>query len=111
MRGSATVLSALAVDGVVAVKEGIDVLSGQGHGLSERLGEVHGPGDVLAHHRRLDGIPCGAADREDAVVSHQHRRRSVLGQQLDDPAADLVVPDPGERPDRDLARRTRPPSR
>ena len=44
----------------------------------------------------------GAADGEDAVIAHQHRRRSMPGEQLDDPAADLLVADPGERPDRDL---------
>ena len=38
----------------------------------------------------------------DAVVLHQHRRRAMITQGLDDAAADRVVADQGERADRDL---------
>ena len=44
-----------------------------------------------------------AADGEDAVVAHQHRGGSVPAQRVDDAAADVVVADQRERPDRDLA--------
>ena len=38
-----------------------------------------------------------------AVVLHQHRRRAMTAQRLDDPPADRVVADQRERADRDLA--------
>src|SRR5262249_49190753 len=85
MRGRSTAASALAVDGLVAVEECIDVLSGERFGFSEGQREVHGAGDVLAHHGRLDRLARRGADREDAVVQHQHggrggapRRRSSV---------------------------------
>ena len=59
--------------------------------------------DVLAHHRGLDRGPGVAADREDAVVLHQHGGRAGARQRRDDALADVVVADEGERADRDRA--------
>ncbi len=43
------------------------------------------------------------ADRERAVVLHQHGARPMAAQRVDDSAADRVVADDGERSDRDRA--------
>src|SRR3954451_13655091 len=74
----------LSVDVLVALPERVDVVGlDRVHG-SERAGEVHGARDVLAHHRRLDRLARARADREDPVRAHQHGRRAVARERLDD---------------------------
>src|SRR5689334_7684624 len=90
--------SSLAVDVLVAVEEGVDVVLLDRDRGAELARDVHGAGDVLAHHRGLDRGPGGRPDAEDAVVLHEHCGRAALAQGLDDPAADRVVADDRERP-------------
>src|SRR4051812_29198468 len=102
-RGLRLTRSALAVDVVVAVIEGVDVLSRQGDGRAEGPCEMHGACDVLAHDRGLEGVAGTATEREDSVAAHQHGGRAVVLQRLDDPAADLLVADQREGADGDVA--------
>src|SRR3954464_14898748 len=95
--------SALSVNVLVAVIERVDLLGGQGDGSAEGPCEMHGACDVLAHDRGLDGVAWTATDGEDSVAAHEHGGRAVLGERVDDPAADLGVADQGERADRDVA--------
>ena len=76
---------------------------GELRGRAELPGDVHGAGDVLEHHRGLDRVPGVASDGERAVVRISTARDRLPAQRLDDAAADGVVADQGERPDRDLA--------
>src|SRR5215211_7185370 len=92
--------SALAVDVLVAVIERVDLLWFERDGVSERAREVHGAGDVLAHHGGLDRLARRGADGEDAVRAHQHRRGAMRGERLDDAVADLLAADQRERADR-----------
>ena len=58
---------------VAQVEQQSQAIAAELDGAAELPGDVHGAGDVLAHHRGLDrrtGVP---ADGEDAVVAHQHR--------------------------------------
>src|SRR5262245_44298538 len=104
-RGSVCTMAllALAVDVLVALPERRGVVGLERPDRAEGEGEVDGPGDVLAHHRGLDRGARSRADREDPVRAHQHRRRAVPGERVDDAAADLLVADERERPDGDLA--------
>src|SRR4051812_29887285 len=101
--GRVATRSALSVNVLVAVIERVDFLSSERDGAAEGACEMHGACDVLAHDRGLDGVAGTATDREDSVAAHQHRRRAVMLERLDDPAADLRVSDQRERADRDLA--------
>src|SRR3954454_23867257 len=102
-RGRVATRSALSVNVLVAVIERVDLLGCQGNGGAEAPCEMHGACDVLAHDRGLDGVALTATDGEDSVAAHQHRRRAVILERLDDPAADLLVADQRERADRDVA--------
>src|SRR5215208_4724573 len=102
IRGRATVDSALAVDVLVTVIEGVDLVSGEWDGLAVDPCEMHGACDVLAHDRGLDGVAGTATDGEDSVAAHQHGRRAVGAERLDDAAPDLGVADQRERADRDV---------
>src|ERR1700748_3599493 len=95
IRGREGTASALAIDVLVAVVERIDVLLLERDGLAERPREVHDPGGVLAHHRRLDRLAGPGAEREHAVAAHQDRSRAVRRERLHDGAADLLVADEG----------------
>ena len=77
--------------------------AGSGCGSPELTGQVHGAGDVLGHDGGLHRGLRARADREDAVVLHEHRRRAGARQRLDDALTDRVVADQRERPDRDRA--------
>src|SRR3954453_20062636 len=101
-RGRVATRSALSVDVLVAVIEGVDLLGGQGDGCAEGPCQMHGACDVLAHDRGLDRVAWTATEGEDSVAAHEHGRRAVLGEGPDDPAADPGVADQGERADRDL---------
>src|SRR6478672_395852 len=103
IRGRADPVSALAVNGLVAVEECIDVLSVERKRIAESPGEVHSASDVFAHDGRLDGVARRRADREDSVVAHEDGGGAVVRERLDDAASDLRVADQGERSDRDLA--------
>src|SRR5436190_22719097 len=98
---SSPCVSALSVDVLVPVVEGVDALLGNRNELAALARDVYRPGDVLAEDRGLDGILRGDADRERAVVAHQHGARPVAAQGLDDAAPDRVVADDRERADRD----------
>src|SRR3954447_21180138 len=99
MRG----LSALAIDVLVAVVEGIDGLLLERLDGPERARQVDDPRGLLAHDGGLERLARAAAQREHAVGAHEHGGRAVAGKRLDDATADLLVADQGERPDRDLA--------
>src|SRR3954471_20179016 len=88
--------SALAVDVLVAVMQCLDAFRVEWYDVAERAREVNGPSHVLAHHRGLDGVSGGGADREHAVRAHEHRARVVALQGLHDPAADRLVADQRE---------------
>src|SRR6266702_8990143 len=96
-------LSALAVVIFVAPVQRVDLAGWQWLQVAVRPRDVHGAGRVLAHHRRLDGLPRGRPDGQHAMAAHEHGRRAVALQRGDDAAADLVPADQRERPDRDLA--------
>ena len=74
IRGRATPVSALAVDGLVAVEECIDVLSIERERVAESPCKVHGARHVLAHDSCFDGIARRGAEGEDSMVAHEHRR-------------------------------------
>ena len=92
----------LAVDVLVPVEQVRDVVGRDRHRLAELAGEVHGLGNLLAHHRGLDGVTAVLADGEGAVIGHQDGPRVRVGEGLDDPPPDRVVPDGREGLDRDL---------
>src|SRR3954451_21416273 len=77
-------VSALAIDVLVAVVQRIHRAGLERHDGPERAREVHRARDVLAHHRALDGLARALADREPAVVAHQHCARAMLADRLDD---------------------------
>src|SRR4051794_31514997 len=89
--------SALAIDVLVAVEEGVDVGGLEDLHRAERVGEMHCPRDVLAHHRGLHRVPRRRADREDAVAAHEHGGRAARAERLDDAAPDRLVADERER--------------
>src|SRR4051794_30981317 len=103
IRGRVTVRSALSVDVLIAVIEGVDVLGGEGDGRAEAPCEMHGACDVLAHDRGLDGVAWTATDGEDSVAAHEHGRRAVAVERVHDPAANLRVADQRERADGNVA--------
>src|SRR3954454_22002933 len=74
----------LSIDVLVALPERVDVVRLERLDRPERSGQVDGARDVLAHDRRLDRVARGRADGEDAVGAHEHRRRAVALQRLDD---------------------------
>src|SRR5438093_3621486 len=90
---STTCDSALAIDVLVAVVEGVDAVGLQRRDGAERAGEVDDARGVLAHHRGLDRVARPLAESEDAVAAHQDGARAVRGERVDDPAADLLVAD------------------
>src|SRR6478735_3382522 len=95
--------SALAVDVLVAVEQGVDVVRRDARRLTELARDVHRSGDVLAHDGSLDGGAGVLAAGEDAEVAHQDGRGPAVGERVDDAPPDGVVADQGERPDRDVA--------
>src|ERR1700752_1247482 len=95
--------SALAVDVLVAVMQCLDAFRVEWYDVAERACEVDGPGHVLAHHRGLDRVSGGRADREHAMCAHQDRGRVMALERLHDPAADRLVSDQRERADGDVA--------
>src|SRR5699024_3738569 len=95
--------SALAVDVLVAVVEGVDQALLDGQRLAELAGDVHGARDLLDHHGGLHRGAGVLPDGERAVVLHQHGGAAMALQRLDDAAADRVVADHGERADGDGA--------
>src|SRR5262245_41308515 len=95
--------SALAVDVLVAVMQCLDAFRVEWDDVAERAREMDGPSHVLAHHRGLDGVSGGGADREYAVGAHEDRGRVVALERLHDAAADRLVADQGEGADGDLA--------
>src|ERR1041384_8176733 len=70
-------VSVLAIDVLVAVVQRVDMDRLQRLDGTERAREVHRARGVLAHHCALDGVARALAEREDAVVAHQHRPRAV----------------------------------
>src|SRR4051812_25440470 len=92
-RAAVTPASALAVDVLVAVMEGLDVVGVERHDVSQDAREMYRARDVLAHDGRLDGVAGGPADREHPVRAHEDGARVVAGERLHDPAADLLVAD------------------
>src|SRR5690349_8242691 len=95
-RGRVATRSALAVNVLVAVIERVDFLSSERDGRAEGPCEMHGACDVLAHDRGFDGVARTATDREDSVAAHEHGRRAVVLERVDDPAPDLRVTDQRE---------------
>src|SRR3954451_2479327 len=93
--------SVLSVDVLVPLEEPVDGLLRDRLGGSELEGEVRASCHVLGEDGGLHRVLGVAADGEEAVVAHQDRARTVPAQRVDDPAADGVVTDDGERPDRD----------
>src|SRR6201989_2668841 len=102
-RAGVTPESALAVDVLVAVMAGLDVVGVERRDVAEHAREVHRAGDVLAHHGRLDGVAWPGPHGEHAVGAHQHGGGTMVLQRLDDAVADLLVADQRERADGDLA--------
>src|SRR5699024_5544911 len=74
--------SALAVDVLVAVVEGVDQALLDGQRLPELSGDVHGARDLLDHHGGLHRGAGVLADGERAVVLHQHGRAAMALQRL-----------------------------
>src|SRR5260370_17109554 len=73
--------SALPVLLLVTPVQRVDLfLAERGERVAEGTGQVHGPGGVLAHHRRLHGVAGGRADGEHAVTAHQHGGRPLSAQ-------------------------------
>src|SRR4051812_49025871 len=83
--------SGLPVHVLVAGVESVDVVLLDGVGLAELVCDVDGAGDVLQHHRGLHRGTRVAADRERAVVAHQHGGGPAVPQGLHDALPDGVV--------------------
>src|SRR5215212_3848271 len=72
------ILLLLAVlSGIASVEPG-DILGVDGHWLPKACGEERGARDVFAHNRGLDRLLGRGAHREDTVILHHDRRRSML---------------------------------
>src|SRR5450432_2078532 len=66
--------SALTVVIFVSPVERVHLAGGERLRGSERARDVHGAGDVLAHHRGLDRLDGGRADGEYTMAAHEHGR-------------------------------------
>src|SRR5215208_455157 len=90
------ILLLLAVLRSVASVEPGDILGVDGHRLPKACGEERGARDIFAHDRGLDRLLGRRADREDSVILHHNRWRSVLLEHPDHLLANLLPPDRGE---------------
>jgi hypothetical protein len=98
-----TVVRPLSVDVLVAVVETVDGFLWDGDERTALSGQVHCARRIFDENRCLHCVLGRHADRERAMVSHEHGAGAVAGKGLDDAASDRVVPDHGERANRHRA--------
>ena len=96
-------LGRLSVDVLVPVEQGINCRLRNSDERPTRTGQVHGASDIFDHDRGLHSVAGILANRERAMVGHQHRAGAMPGQGLHDAPTDGVVTDNGERAHRHRA--------
>src|SRR5918996_404444 len=85
----------------VAPMELCDILGVDGHWLPKACGEERSARDVFAHNRGLYRLLGRRAHREDTVILHHDRGRSVHFEHPDHLLTNLFAPDRGEAAARD----------